>query len=311
MGVATKYTIFASEWDTDLLGGMTHQDIPINTELRGEASSGEVWPRMLCKVGDSRQYNFATYNIAAALDLCGLTGTDISTLTTGLKLYGQKYVKASVPATGAVHRKFTLAEGTVVPRRLTVDHQGNAVLTYEALGTSSDGEADPLAISDTTVTLPAGLTDAERFTLGKFTVAGVLLGDLRNLEIDFGIDVGQEGCRSDLFPTYTWIRAINPVISAVLGNTQLVKSDAIPVGGFDCAHATTPFYLRKRTSDEASFVADITEEHIKFTAAGYCRVENAFDGNADNEGATSRVVLQTVYDGSNAPLVIDTTAAIT
>lgn len=309
MGVANKYTIFGSVWDTTLLGGMTHQDVAMNTVLRGEASSGEIWPRMLCKVDEKPQFNFATRNIAAALNLCGLTGTDISGLGAGLNLYGQKYVQASIPATGAVHRRFKIVQGLVVPRTISIDHQGDAVLTLEAFATY-DGSNDPVQISDTSISLPAGLTDAERFTLGKFTVESELLGDLKNLTIDFGIEVGNEGGDSDVWPTFSWIQAVNPVISFTSGNTQLVKSDAIPIGGFDISHANTLFYLRKRTSDEASFVVDGTAEHISFTAAGYCRVESAFDGDADNQGAQFSGVVQAKYDGSNNPLVIDTTAAI-
>jgi hypothetical protein len=310
MGVSTKYTIYGVEFDSTLLGGITHTDMPIGTEVRAEQTSGEVYPRMTTKVAENPRINLSTLNIAAALDLCGLTGLDISGLTTGLKLFGQKYDEASVPATGAVHRKFTVVEGLVVPRRLSVDHQGDARLDYEVLCTY-DGSNDPIQVSDTTVTLPSGLTDSERFTLGKFTLGSNLMGDLRSLEIDFGIDARFEGGDSDVWPTFSWIASILPRVSLTSRNALLVKSDAIPIGGADFSHANTTFYLRKRTTDESSFLSDATEEHVKFTAAGYAHVENAFDGDSDNQGAQIRLEMVCKYDGTNAPLTVDTTSAIT
>ena len=56
-------------------------------------------------------------------------------------------------------------------------------------------------------------------------------------------------------------------------------------------------------------MADASTEHISFTAAGLAWIEAPFDASG-HAAAEATLQAQLLYDGSNAPLVIDTTADI-
>ena len=310
MGKTTKYTIAGVEFDTTVIGGIGSVAISDNAEIRAEQTSGEVSPRFATKVGAKPVATFSSFNIAAMLGQVGAGGLDIETLSAGLNLYARKYIEASVPAATAVHRKFTATNGIILPRRLSVDHQGDASLDIEALFTSTDGATNPLAIDDTTISVP-GVTDAERFTLGPLTLAGQALGDMQSLEIDFGLGAETEGGDSDLWPTFSSIQTWVPTITIVTANVPSIASAVIPPEGIDYTHANTIFYLKKRTNDEDGFELDATAEHVKFTAGGLARVENLFSGSSGNESAQIGIVMHCTFDGTNDPLTVDTASAIT
>ena len=78
--------------------------------------------------------------------------------------------------------------------------------------------------------------------------------------------------------------------------------------GVQATHANTSFYLRHRT--RTGFVADATETHILFTAAGLAHFTEPFTASGTEAGEAT-LVIETENDGTNDPIVIDTTSAIT
>ena len=86
-------------------------------------------------------------------------------------------------------------------------------------------------------------------------------------------------------------------------------SAKIPLTGLKVTHANTAFYLRKRAIG-STFVANGTAQHIKFTAEGLATIDNAMQVSGDEPSSTT-LTMPLHYDGTNAPLVIDTASAIT
>lgn len=242
--------------------------------------------------------------VAAALDAVGLTGLAIVGL--GFFAYGQKHAEGGTRETGANHREYKIAKGIIVPTRITCDHQGDAQISYAVLATS-DGVNDPVVITDGVV-LPAIASDDQRFSIGKCTIAGVLLTSLRSWELDFGIDAAVEGGDSDIWPTLSSIRSIRPTLTLRGIDIEWFKAANIPLAGKLATQANTTFYLRKRLSG-GSFELDASIVHIKFNAAGLVHVDQPVDGNT-NAPSEANLVLVTNFDGTNAPVVIDTTSAI-
>lgn len=302
----TRHGLYAIEFDATLLPGITQCRVETGTDVQGEATSGEVYSRWLSLYAQKAKASFSTKAIAAALDLCGLTGLDVSGLAAGLKIYAQKHARASTRAGAISHRKHTFNDGLVVPRTLSVSHRGDAELSYDVL-VLYDGVNDPIVITDS-VTLPAGVTDAERFTLGPVTIGGVTLTTIQKVDIDFGITGDPDGGDSAIWDTYCSIRKINPKITLSGFDVEWMKAANIPLTGKSTTHANTAIYLRKR-ADRSTFVSDVTAEHIKFTAAGLAYIETPFDASADGVSNTG-LVLPLKYDGVNAPLTIDTASAI-
>jgi hypothetical protein len=251
---------------------------------------------------------FSTLATLQALTVAGLTGANIADMTGGLCLYAQKHADGSTRASGANHRKFAFTRGILAPSRLSVGHREDATIDYQAVVVSTDGSTSPLTITDD-IAVPAIVADGGRFCLGGFKIGTYTLTGVRQMTLDFGIDMVPEGADSDIYDTIASVREVNSRFTFRGINTQWLKSTAIPISGKAAVHADTILYLRKR-DDAGIFISDATAEHIKMTAAGYAVVQNAFDASG-NEAAECDLTLVTRYDGTNLPIVLTLGAAIT
>ena len=304
MGVDNKHSLFAVVVDSTTLGGISQQNISLGTQATGEPRSGELFTRQQAIVAQAPRAGFSTDHVAAGLNLCGPAGISISALGSGLMLYLQKMSKTG-PVSGSVHRKFTIVDGVMVPTTLSVPHGGNATLGFDAVATY-DGSNDPVQLADDQA-LPTQSTVVQTFTLGPVTIGGVTIDNLQSLEINFGLQVVAEGADGDIWPTEAAIVAVQPTITLRGIDPEWFKAANIPLLGKVATHANTAIYLRKRTA--TGFVADATVEHIKITADGLVYVDDGMSASGMDSAETS-LMLVPEYDGSNAPIVIDTTSAL-
>ena len=306
-GVATLHGLYGVVFDTTIIGGITQQAINTGTEVRGDALSGEVYNRFQSQVAQKPGASFTTLNIAAALAESALSGVSIAALTAGFTMWAQKHAEGGSREGTLSHRKYVFNEGLIVPRTLSVDHQGDASISYDVIATY-DGTNDPVVITDSQ-TLTTGLADAERFTMGPVTIESVTIAQVRSFEIDFGINAVTEGADSEVWDRYAHIVSINPTITLRGIDVEWLKAANIPLAGLNATHANTKIYLRKRAAG-GTFVTDVTAEHVKFTAAGLVYVDGAMDASG-NEAAEVSLTMPLKYDGTLAPLVITTASAIT
>ena len=85
----------------------------------------------------------------------------------------------------------------------------------------------------------------------------------------------------------------------------------MPIASLACTHANTIIYLRKRSTDGTSFVADGTAEHIKITAHGVAAMTQVVSGDAQRF-TEHALQISAFEDGSaNNPIIITTASAIT
>lgn len=309
MAVTKAHTLYGVVAGATVIGGITQQNVNLGTQVRGEASSGEVYARFQSVVAQKPAATFTTLNVAAALAVSGLTAKAISALSPAtLLLWAQKIAEGGSRAGVTSHRSYTINDGILFPTTLTVGHQGDAVLPY-GVAVTWDGTNNPVVLSESQ-TLTAGITDAERFTLGPVTIESIALSEVRELQIDFGLQVVTEGGDSDIWDTMAYIKAVQPAITLRGIDIEWFKdSGGVPLAGLPITHANTSIYLKKRAAG-GTFVADATAEHVKFTANGLAHVANAFDANGDAL-AECDLVIPLKYDGTLVPLVVNTASAIT
>lgn len=301
------------------IGGSVRQSVTTGLNVQNETVAGSVFPLQANITAVNPRLTFSTLNVAKALTAVGALGLDVS--ATPVELYELLYNDRGTLVAGSVHRKLTFKAGRLVPRTLSISHQGNASLDLEMLaistGTlisgSTNGETErPVdyaeAIAAPTVTL-ADL-DNERFTLGPATVGAVDLGCLQDINIDFGLEIETTGCSSNPYPTQIETRSVNPMITGTTRDTNKFAAAIIPLGGKAATQANTTIYLRKRLQSTGSFVNYATAEHIKINSAGLLMVEEPWsaDGSAN---ATAKLKLQCLFDGTNNPLVLNLASAIT
>jgi hypothetical protein len=308
MTVARMHGIYAVKLGATVLGAVGRRGIRTGSEVRQEATSGEVYARFQALYAQNPMAEFGTKAIAAALAACGLTGT---ALTSGAPFiaYSQKQTEGGTRTSGSNHRTWTINEGLMYPRRIVCEHQGDATIEYQVLATY-DGTNEPVVVADS-VALPA-TTDAERFTIGAISLhdgtTAYALDHCRRIEIDLGIAAETVGADSDIWPTSCRIVEIQPSITISGIDSEWWKSTKIPLTGRNITHTSTKLYLRKRAAG-ATFVADVTAEHVKFTAAGLATIDG-FDGSG-NALDEITLTMPLRYDGTNNPIVINTASAIT
>jgi len=299
MAVTRKHNLYAVGLGATLLGGITRQSIATGTEVRREATSGEIYARFQSLYAQKIAPGFSTKCVGAALTAAGTLGASFAGMTGGLALYAQKHADGAARTSGSTHRKYGFSRGLLAPKNLTVDHRGDAQLTYDAV-IAYDGNNDPLVITDSAA-LPAGIADAERFTLGPTQIGGVSFTGVHNLSIDFGIDVVGESADSDVWDTFVSIRQVLTTIRLTGLDVEWLKAANVPLAGLIATHANTAIYLRKRLKG-SSFVGPAVAEHIKLAASGLAYIETPFEGQGDSSQTT--LVLPLDYDGTNAPLAI-------
>ena len=121
---------------------------------------------------------------------------------------------------GSGGRSVAVATGVIYPTALRCDHKGDATLDVTAVVTSSDGNS-PFVFS-TSVTVA---NDNVRWTIpASFTWCGVTVGQIKSIEIDFGITVETEGDGSALWPSIAHIGQRHPKFTVTTTNLALISS---------------------------------------------------------------------------------------
>lgn len=292
-----------------MLGGIMRQSFSPGIGLAGESQSDELYARVRAIAGAAPSVGFTTTSIEEVFDDIGISAVSgLNLASSNLKLYHQKRAASGTRAGSTSHRQFTFATGLLVPGSLNVSHQGNATIDLVAALVSSDGSASPVTIGEG-VTLPASVAGM-MFTMGPVTVAGVTFDQCRSFSIDFGLRMQAESADSNVYPTHVSIASVAPSLTFRGVKSEWFKaSGGVDLGGLAPTHANTTIYLRKRASG-GTYVDDGDSEHVKFTAAGLLVLDDAFDQSTNEPGEVS-LRLETVYDGTNAPLVVTAPSTIT
>jgi hypothetical protein len=312
------YKIFCVQIDVDAYGLAGEKNIPdcISASLANSPqieqiiTAGQTMATHAVLVAQKVAGSFSTYAIAAAIDAIGLAPLPIDTDTEpGVKFFLQKFDNSGIVSSSG-HRSLLISCGAVVPRRLSCDHQGHARMDIDVIVAKESGN-NAVVISDaaTIPTIASGW--GNRWTLGPMKVGNIVLADYTGFEIDFGNQVTTRGSQSDTWDAYVEIMSHAPSITIRgINPAWFTESTGIGVDGVGCTHANTIMYLKKRDVDGQGFVADGTAEHISFTLKGPCAIETMFNAQAHMIGESS-VRLAGLYDGTDNPIVVDTTAAIT
>jgi len=284
---------------------------PNEVDVQSDSVAGTIYPEQISTVGQKQMFRFSTFDIPKVIDAFGLIGRDVVSGSgkVGVALYQAKYNNATISA-GSTHRRLIFNKSYNSIRTISVSHRQDARAQCESMAIY-DGTNNPLAFGET-VALPSVPASSGRWTIGAITIGGVDIPCNVQLDIDFGINLESFGCDSDVWDTHLNLDDIKPKISITsLDPTIFKASSGVPLIGLQGTHANTAIYLRKRvTSGLASFVADVTAEHIKITAEGVVHVTEGINASGNQKGQT-RLEMWCRFDGTNAPLVFDTTSAIT
>lgn len=277
----------------EVIHGVTSIGIRANSEIQKELSSGSVYADSVHLQTVRPVATFTTFDLPQAIDHLGLLGKCIISDVThpGLSLFGQKQTCAGV-ASGSVHDEYLIKAGIIVPRTFSVDHRGNAQLTYEVYA-AYDGTNAPI-LKNANVALPAHAV-VGRWTMHDLTLnGGAPLTGKRSITIDFNPGVLQEGADSEQYESVVSLSSLMPRVSVTGVDTSWFTTVA-GILGKTAAHATTAVRLKKRDVDIA------TAEHVTINFNGLVTWDTIFDGSTDSP-ATCNLSCDVNYDGTNAPI---------
>lgn len=304
------HTAFAVKHGTTVLSGMESIDTQLNAQVENESTVGSPFPQFAVITAQRPRIMFATKRAAALLGLTGLTGVAIDGTNSLVAVYAALGANG-LPASGSVHKSYTANRGLLVPRRLSCSARGNLQVDCEALLYSSDGAAHPIAISEVAA-LPTLPINNIYHTIGPITlgITGTVFqpGCLQNVSIDFGSGADTIGCGSDLYDTHLQIPRVAPVITISGIDAAAFGAAGVPEVGIPIEHAATKIFFRKRATNGVGFVANGTAEHIKLTANGLA-VVTQHTGQGTNRAEVT-LQITTSWDGTNAPITINTASAI-
>lgn len=292
--------------------GLISERCDINAELVAELTGSAIRPKHTAINAISPLISGSAYSLATILDIVGTTGLGIdSDSNPGLTVYHALMTDMGQVSGGSSNQTTLVKKGVFVPRRITCQSRGDAVLDFEVY-TIQKSTNHPVVVGYSG-TLPT-LTVAEaRWTLGPIDIGGTVFSDYNSIEIDFGLQITPEAVESAIYNKY--IGVINQIPRITIAGIDpgwwvAGTSGTIPLNGSAVLHANSNIYLRKRTQDGSHFVANGTSEHIMFTFAGIAAIQST--GGTATSLTDSSIVIQPAEDSSgNAPLIVDTTAAIT
>ncbi len=302
MAVTTQHSLYAVELlkgaGNVRLGGLTADSMPMGSQVAGEGSSGSLWPQIVSLTGQNPTRGWATKELVDhLLNFNSLGDTIGHTLVggnPGLRLWQYKHAAGGTRTTGATHRSITFNQGIVIPGGITVEHQGDAVMTYAAIPVSLDGIASPTTIAENQA-VPTAVVEDKRFTMGPFWIDGVQFTHVKAVEVSFGVTAVAEGSDSDIFPSQVSVRTVTPSILLRGIDTGWFSNAAgkIPALGRAFDSASSVFFLRKRLQGGA-YVPDGTTEHIRFNFTGIAVMDQVHDATFNDP---SEMSLRLVFRG--------------
>ncbi len=278
------------------LGGITNHEIDPDV-LEWLGGSASVDNQHAATMNVKPRLGFTSYDLAAALAVCGVAGCVFE----DLDLYELLYDDHGEIKSGAVHTKTSLADGIMVPRQISFAGGDDPVtVAFEAFGTASDGETVP--ISQAAAAKPAGGDVAQAFTLAKITFDGSAINEINNLTFDFGLGVDHRVLGGDLCPRIAPINARDPLISLTSEDHAVASTF-----GFTASQGAVTLYFQKLAP--GGRVATATLAHIGLTITNATAKAMARSG-AHRQTTGLPVEIRPIISGANPILAVATGIAI-
>lgn len=295
------YTLYAVTINGTLIDGITSQSVGHGIQALVNHGDGSPYPRFAGIMKAEPTISFTSRALKKVLDV---TGTDGVAISSSVVLFFQKTADQGLRASGGAHLKLTVSAGLVVPRNARAGQDAEAEISVDIIPVSSDGLTSPITYADSQ-SLSGSPNQNEKFTVGPASLNGTAY-ELQSIDIDFGLEVRTHMHSGLPYPVRAHIARAAPRIT--LTTFDLAKLATLGVPGVAQGSTDSVVWFRKLL-ENAVRTPDATAEHISFTIDdGHIYVDSADAG--DNEDGSASIMVQPTYDGSNAVLVMDTTAAI-
>ena len=244
--------------------------------------------------------SFTTTAVKSILDLIGSLG--VVAVGATVDLYLHQLAHGGSRTAGSTHLKLTVNDGLIVLRRISARHNQEATAQVDVIATY-DGTNNPFTYTAAQALPASSLVAAEKFTAGDFKL-GITLYDVQGIEIDTGIKEFVAGKSGEPYARFAAMMDREITITVDTLDATLITT----VGVMGGAQSNATVFLKK-IAENADRVAAITAEHISIA----CPTAYVYPGSArasQGSEAMAQIVVCPSDDGTNAPVTVDTTAAI-
>lgn len=269
-----------------------------------ERPAGHVHPMFRTNIEQKPIFEFVTPEIGVLLGACGVGGASLGSCATYFK-------KASATSNDSrastTHQKITIASSVAYWPTIRLPHngQGEATVIQTAV---YDGTNDPFVYAGSQA-LSGNLAAGSHFGAGPVSINGTAVPGVKEITIESGIKLIQEGASSEIWDTFVGIEFTEPKVTIrtlKLTNWSVLGLNGVVLNG----SSGLVFYARKFAANEDR-VADATAEHIQFTGL----VGTAFPVESNGEGSapiSDTLVCELVSSSDSvAPLTGSVGVAIT
>jgi hypothetical protein len=286
-------------------------NLAMDAQEESTITAGSFYPRFISILSVDSKISFSSFAIDQIAGLTGLIGTAIGSgeTYTSAELYFARYDVYGRLISGSNHVKATITRGFLSWNSITSQTNQNAEIACDLHAIDPDSAGILPVVIATSIALPSpSAVDDTRFALKSATLGGVAIDCVQSVNINANRTVEFRRCNSDVYAKFLRSSPIKPTINVTTQDSLALSSGKIPFTGKVCANADTAIWLRKRLNNQIGYVADDQSAHIKIAASGLARIQDHQSTVPDPGTAT--IMLNTIDDGTNAPVVITTGAAM-
>lgn len=287
---------------------LTAVDFPTNPEISDDGSGG-LDAEGLALTGFAPVATLTTKALATLLDTVGLYGICVQPTSSLVEVdvLARKLETCKDPLDATPHMEYNVDRGLLLLGSLTASRTDDATLT-SILHTFTDGTNGPVAETDG-VAWPTPQVQ-QRYRLGLCKLAGVQFPEIEEVSIEFDLAITEKTpALGSIWPDSAGVLSARPVITVRGRDLSRVKTGLIELGANAATHANTVIQLIK-LANSGSFEDFGSSLHTTITADGLLVPENLYSGSSGSR-VTNQLRLPVRFDGTNAPLVFDTTAVYT
>jgi hypothetical protein len=290
------YKLSAISANGSLIKGVTGQSLDPNMEKFVNRGGGSPYPSYIAGKQKKPVLSFTTTDMKTLLDLTGLAPIAVGTT---VDLYLAAMVNGLGIDTNATHLKLTLNHGMIIPRRIAAQQGAEATAQVDVISVY-DGTNDPIVYA-AAQSLPSGYDNVtEKFTLGPCKLAAMV--ETIGWDLDLGIRDEALFRDGEPYARLAYMSEMEPV-ATVRTHDATIRST---IGENGTGAVDPTLFLRKLVEGQNSRVADATAEHISILF----NESMIYLGQLSGVPAEQTFMICGSFDGTNAIMTLDTTAAI-
>lgn len=297
------------------VGLVSQLGFQLNSEISAP-ETGDPYDIAQAIISQRPQIPYGTHSLKSLLDLVSLTGKCITGDEThpGVVMYAQKHDPCGTAGRASSnHLSVTFKHGHLTIGSMSASVGQDAMLNGVMHGKSVANVA-PYAASFA-ATLPTGVVNNERYTLGKAVVLGTAVDRIISQQVDYNAAITLSNDADSIWPSIVDVEKVRTLVTLVTEDPEWLNATGrIDPLGEACAHANTKIHwLRRHLTAPVSgggFYDFTGANHIMGTLAGYVHVSEPYAASGSGISQTTIQILGMEESGV-APIVWDTTSEYT